>query len=134
MKHNYRDHPKCPHCDHELKDHYGYRGLRRDQNDYAIDCPSCGKEYVVEVLSSYLFTSKKRDCSSEHEWGAGLATRIDAKTCERWNAEGFLKARDWKPHTTWSRVCVKCEMEQFFHAPKSEQLALDSTDPWEVTK
>ena len=136
MKYKFEHHPICPHCDHEVKDHWEYSGLLEDQDGYEIECPSCEEKYLVDSVITYAFSSRKVPCSKEkgHEWGAGYALRVEARLCDKWNEEGFLKRHDWAPHSTWRRSCLRCKREEYFHSPEGAELPYDATDPWEAAK
>ena len=134
MKHLFKDHPMCPHCNHEIKKHWDYDGIADDNEEHELECPECEKTFFVETTITYVFTSRKPHCWGEHEWGKSSKHRIDEKICERWNAEGFLNKRDWTPHANWSRKCVSCDYETFFRNASNTDVPLDSTDPWEVAE
>jgi hypothetical protein len=132
MKHLHTDQPKCPHCNHEIKNYWDFAG--EDGSQHEIECPECEEMFYVEVSVNYSFSSKKPQCSDEHEWGASRKHVVDQRTCERWNKEGFLGKRNYVPHTNWSRRCVNCDHETFFRNANGSDLSIDSIDPWEVTK
>jgi len=55
---------RCPHCatitdEHHLVHSCEYYELRED-GDHTIDCPECGKSFIVTTDISYTFTSPPR--------------------------------------------------------------------------
>ena len=134
MKHLFKEHPMCPHCDHKIKNHWDHEGIADDNEEHELECPECEEKFFVETTITYVFTSRKGHCWGEHEWGESLKHVIDEKICERWNKEGFLNKRDWTPHANWSRQCVKCDYQTFFRNASSTDVPIDSTDPWEGEK
>lgn len=133
MKHEHENEPKCPHCDYVLEDYWEHTDLFDDNDETEIECQSCEKTFLVETHISRHFTSRKGWCSEEegHEWGKGKSSKIEQWLCDRWNKEGFLQRRDWAPHATWERSCVKCDATERFYRGDSCDLPIDSTDPWE---
>lgn len=59
------DEPVCPHCDHVcVVSENEWWKLYEDNGDHEVECPSCGKEFTVEVHCSYKFSTEDQ---SEHE-------------------------------------------------------------------
>ena len=50
--------PTCPWCGHEDQDWWDGTSLKNDEDDEDRDCPSCGREYNVELHSVPEFTSR----------------------------------------------------------------------------
>lgn len=47
-----------------------------------------------------------------HTFRAYYALHVDAARADRWNREGFLGRRDWRPFTRWERSCERCGHRQ----------------------
>jgi hypothetical protein len=54
----HNEHPRCPHCDHwcNVIENEWWE-LFDDNGDRNVTCPSCEKEFIVEVHCKYTFST-----------------------------------------------------------------------------
>ncbi len=79
----------CPYCGYEIPDSYEYIGNEdRDGEESNVDCPDCGKTFIIHLHIDYSFDSRK----PLHEWyrghhhgvRSGEKSKVEFYTIECW--------------------------------------------------
>lgn len=57
------DNPVCPHCDYvcQVNDCEWWDLYDTSESDHSHECPSCGKEFSIQVNVTYTFSTDEQD-------------------------------------------------------------------------